>query len=608
MPAAVATFDVPTEWIAATTTRVREVAVAFDRGDVSGGLAALEGDTEPVRRWVERHRRAGATKFEVSFSAWFRQGDGFVANVVFAGRQDAGSTTYLDRAAWILPDGRIQLGLPADLASPRLVAQRADALLDVAAATLAVDTTVTVTTDGARIIPFTLALARDGFTITRIEQAGARCHYRVDEGHLLVEPVAPADTVTLRIRYAGPVADTHLDHIRIDDLVLRGEAGWLPIIPGSRAEFDVTVATAEPDGAYHLIGQGDQLAPRRWLLRAHEDFTLYGAKAYVQRTVELPGTRVVLSVWPMDAGRLDTLEQIVRASFASFAPLGAYPYREVRIVESDFYDGTGGYGALSAIALGWRLVQADPDPQFLAHELAHGWFGGVVPPDAGAMAGGQWNETLAEYVALWSMPAADAALARGAWAADYQSILEEDDDAILHVGSATVGFDAHHAIGYSKGALVLTALEARLGKDRVAAALRRFLDDRAGQPSNWSHLVAAVAATAGREHADWLHTWLSRRGAPDLRIRDHVIEAGVLRGVLTQTTAPPFTGTVELGWFDGPVPVGRVTVEFGAQPTPLTLAIPAAATHLQIDPDNRVPRRYPGLGHKARAGQVINVR
>jgi aminopeptidase N len=65
-----------------------------------------------------------------------------------------------------------------------------------------------------------------------------------------------------------------------------------------------------------------------------------------------------------------------------------------------------------------------------------------------------------------------------------------------------------------KGPLVLWALEHRIGRPAVAAALRAFVAARAGQPATWDDLIAAVTATAGPDTAHWLAAALGAAGLP----------------------------------------------------------------------------------------------
>jgi hypothetical protein len=169
-------------------------------------------------------------------------------------------------------------------------------------------------------------------------------------------------------------------------------------------------------------------------------------------------------------------------------------------------DGYGGYGAVSNISLGWRTFEAGGDLTFLAHEIAHGWFGGLVLATEGA---GGCMESMAEYVSSWALSKSECDDLRAEWKGGYDALDPAKDVAVLDV-TPEHGWEVYEAVAYMKGALVLSRLEQRIGRVAMGDCIRRFVDARKGQPSGWSDFVAVVRGGHGNAVADWLQSELTR--------------------------------------------------------------------------------------------------
>jgi len=83
-------------------------------------------------------------------------------------------------------------------------------------------------------------------------------------------------------------------------------------------------------------------------------------------------------------------------------------------------------------------------------------------------------------------------------------------------------------LSYGRGALLLTALEDRIGKPRMLELLRDFHCQQHREAR-----LLGCAARVGREgrrprRRHLAATWLGRTGAPELRVIDGVVSAGRL--------------------------------------------------------------------------------
>jgi hypothetical protein len=605
-------LTVPADRLAAAEVLKSTLAAAVATKDCSRMAALFPRQVDELQTWCTHNVLDAIEPIELKIDPVYPIDRGFVADVSV--RTDhvksGGFAAFEPGSAYVGPDTtgawRIFVGEPLPFSDPsRLTRLEAQVWMSPASEWLAVDATAVVDTGGARVLPFALAVHAPGdsgqLRVSEVTQEGEPCRFALHEGQLVVELAHPAAKTRLRIRYEGEPGQVSGDYISQKDIFLRGKEGkWLPLLHDTDADFDVRIV--HPEG-FRLFGQGHQDGPQpaadagweqtHWTFRG-DSFTLYGAPAYVTRVVERGGTKVVLAVWPKDAIHLAEIANIVGRALDGLRPLGAYPYPELRIVESNFAGGGSGNGAISNIAIGDRTIRKGLDLGFVTHEISHGWFGGAVPVAVGQ--GGYWTESLAEYVSSWSMDPVAARAKRKLWSENYAALAAEKDRSILET-TWDSGWEAHEAINYHKGALVLTALEARIGTPAMRRALATFLALRTGKPSTWSDVIAAIESASGKPPADWLRTTLSRAGAPDLRLTEIAATAGRLEAKLVQTTAPPFDGTVEIGFADasGGV-IGVEHVAFTDATTAVRLPIPAGARRVVLDPEFRVPRHHDNDG------------
>ena len=196
---------------------------------------------------------------------------------------------------------------------------------------------------------------------------------------------------------------------------------------------------------------------------------------------------------------------------------GPYPFEKLAIVEIPRFP--GGYGTTSFVMLidASFEVEGSPDElrEFLAHEIAHQWWGNSVFPQG---LGAAWlSEAFANYSA-W-MYLADSAgnqnvlrkRVRAAVAAYVSGAATEGDQAIREADPYQP-MGAHQAIIYEKGAVILHTLRGEMGDKAFLQTLRRFADEhRYGKAA-----IEDFQKLAGSVHGqslDWFFDqWLGRTG------------------------------------------------------------------------------------------------
>jgi hypothetical protein len=188
--------------------------------------------------------------------------------------------------------------------------------------------------------------------------------------------------------------------------------------------------------------------------------------------------------------------------------LSKYPYSRYAVVETDVFP-----AALECYS--FTLAGRSLIPMAIVHEVAHTWWGGVVP---NTYTRTLWNESFAEY--------SDGLYGR----MTRQGGMHEFNTQMM----STVGFppvslmeanDAmnmgHSLIGYGKGSLVLENLERMLGTPKMLACMRTFIArHKPGEDAEWRDFIDAVEETAGKEWRHFFPAWLNRTDQPALRLSD----------------------------------------------------------------------------------------
>jgi aminopeptidase N len=161
----------------------------------------------------------------------------------------------------------------------------------------------------------------------------------------------------------------------------------------------------------------------------------------------------------------------------------------------------------------------------IAHELAHQWFGVLVPCAGPA---DLWlNEGFATFmVAVMKeqrsgRPSYDQEFAR--WRALSRALHTCGNDTPVSLsrpglpsaGGVTEAELRARGVVYFRGALVLDKLRRELGEKSFWDGIRRYVAERAGKPSRTEHLQHAMTAVSGRDLREFFDRWVYA-AAPDL--------------------------------------------------------------------------------------------
>lgn len=270
----------------------------------------------------------------------------------------------------------------------------------------------------------------------------------------------------------------------------------------------------------------------------------------------------------------------ILAFYAGLMRDAPYTAAAVALVESELPGGhSPGYFALidtptSSADTNW---QRDPAAFsnyaefFLAHELAHQWWGQAV---GWKNYHEQWiSEGFAQYFAALYAEHAHGERLFGDMVSQFRRwALSESDQGPVHLGSRLghVKSDSRvfRALVYNKGAGVLHMLRRLLGDEVFFAGLRRFYMDRRYQKAGTEDFERALEAESGRVLDRFFERWIYGSGIPRVRYETTISPTNIrIRFEQAGDLVFDIPVTVSLTFADGRtehvmVPVTEPTIEW----------------------------------------------
>ena len=196
--------------------------------------------------------------------------------------------------------------------------------------------------------------------------------------------------------------------------------------------------------------------------------------------------------------------------------IGPYPYTEFSIVSSPTPTGFGmpTLTYLGADVLKLPFIRATS----LGHEVLHNWWGNGVYPD---YARGNWSEGLTTLMADYHYKERESAAAardmRLGWLRDFAAVPEGEDQPLVAFTSRTHG--TSQIVGYHKAAMTFAMLRDLIGAQAFDRGLREFWSARRFTAASWDDLRTAFEQASSQDLEWYFSQWLTRSGAPRLRIQ-----------------------------------------------------------------------------------------
>jgi aminopeptidase N len=345
-----------------------------------------------------------------------------------------------------------------------------------------------------------------------------------------------------------------------DGIYFISEARWYPATGELDFRSPVSVKATVPKG-YTVVSVGalkgvvkdEKTATFHWETDRLASMVSLAAGKYTQQSARVPagaaGETLPISCYTFAVHNkrapmfLKEAAAVVRFYARRF---GSYPYEKLAVVEIPLFP--GGYGTTSFVMLidqSFDATRIDPlHREFLAHEIAHQWWGNSVFPQG---MGAAWlSEAFANYSAWWY--ASEVAgnprvltkrVARAtndffAASADRgeQSIYDSDPYQPVGARDETI---------YEKGAVVLHMLRLQVGDAAFKRLLRRFADRYRFGKANIEDFRREAEEEAGVPLGWFFDQWLGRKGGMALTYTFDTVpfDAAENRAVLTITQASP---------------------------------------------------------------------
>ncbi len=235
---------------------------------------------------------------------------------------------------------------------------------------------------------------------------------------------------------------------------------------------------------------------------------------------------------------------------------GEFPHREFSLVEVDFptiVRGTSEFGFIFA----HRSKLDEFDLAYWAHELGHQWWGITVKSAANTTGQMMLSEGVTQFGGLLGVEAIEEQAAaeqfrrngyhgKGQSAASYFALVRSGTDFPLtaYIPKNQNETLTMHKLANSKGFILLYMLSQRIGREKFAAILRRFVQQNTNKTTSWSDFQQAIEAGAGQDVRWFFEQWFERTGAPDYQLTWKQV-GGTVRGTVSQP-APYFRATLEV--------------------------------------------------------------
>ncbi|HPF26582.1 MAG TPA: M20/M25/M40 family metallo-hydrolase [Steroidobacteraceae bacterium] len=328
--------------------------------------------------------------------------------------------------------------------------------------------------------------------------------------------------------------------IKEDGVYLAGSTLWYPYLGDTLFTFELTARS--PNG-WQLISPGngtarDAAGVTHWRSDAPLD-ELHIVGGPLTRYARAAGavTAEVYLRKPDDALAAKYLEATARNLEMYRGLIGTYPYEKFALVEN-FWE--TGYGMPSFTLLGPQIIRF---PFILTssypHEILHNWWGNGVFVD---YASGNWCEGLTAYLAdhLYKEQQSQGAEYRRDTLKKYRDFVREARDFPLSEFRSRHS-PATEAVGYGKALMLFHMTRRKIGDEAFKRGLQKFYREQRGKRATFTDLARAFSAAGETDLLPFYEQWVTRAGAPDLRI-DKVEVVGsktssgsyTVRGVLRQ--------------------------------------------------------------------------
>lgn len=281
---------------------------------------------------------------------------------------------------------------------------------------------------------------------------------------------------------------------------------------------------------------------------------------------------------------------------------GEFPYQQFSLVEVDFRSAVAGTSEFGFILADDSQFDKGFNLAYWAHEFGHQWWGNLIkgtPKTSGQM---MLTEGIAQFGGLLAIEHIEGAEAAAQFRRyGYQGYNKNQSAAgYFQLASAGTEFPLTtyipkdqketllmHRLANSKGFILLDMLSRQIGRERFAAILRKFVQQKANQTASWQELQKAVEADAGQDIHWFFEQWFERTGAPDYQITWKQTGKRI-QGFITQPS-PFYQATLEIELKGSNRSVIK-TIEVNGERTPFNWSASFKVSDVVLDPNYKVLR------------------
>ncbi len=474
---------------------------------------------------------------------------------------------------------------PADgvAMDPRLSSIDMDLRIDPARGLLVQNTSLEVRGHALRRLSFAL---NRGLTVERVDAERTAVEFRQAGGRLELFMSPPIDDRrVLRLRITGTPLRDGVSAIEPARVLLDPQDHWYPTLPGSWADWRVTVRVP-PGWAAVAPGTRASDATTEWSWRSTRPGRSIAVVAapgmtLTEATIPNASVRVAAPSGQLDAERVAAA---VRHPLAWLSgALAPYPFDGFTLVLLPGLERRIRASGLLAVPADTPLLGAADGADLLAGQ----WFGELVAGD------GPWIDSFAAWYATvyardraLDLPAEIARLRR-----QYFELPSARDVPIARAerGSA-------EAVVRGKGSAAPEMVRLAVGDRQVRQAVRELFQMPIAPPLSFAQMRSAFERQAGSESLRSFNDWFDRSGAPEF---DTVMQSSpspdgdwrvdlVLRQIRGVYSLP-----VEVE-FVGPEQRHREVIRVENETTKVSYSLPFRPSRLEIDPLGKLFRRDSG--------------
>jgi aminopeptidase N len=307
-----------------------------------------------------------------------------------------------------------------------------------------------------------------------------------------------------------------------EGVYLSGGSLWYPNVEDGLVTFNLEVELpagwdAVSQGERGLHDQGKDGTVVRWMSpEPQEEIYLVAAK-FTEYARSAKNVLTMAFLRSPEENLADSyLDAAVQYLTMYGSLIGPYPYKKFALVEN-FWE--TGLGMPSFTLLGPRIIRF---PFIInssyPHEILHNWWGNSVYPDYSS---GNWSEGLTAYLSDYLMKEQ-----QGKGAEYRQETLQKYTDYVLTGRDFPLTeFRSRHsspseAVGYGKSLMFFHMLRQELGERDFIAGLRDFYREKKFHFASFKDLRESFEKVSGKDLKGYFDQWLTRPGAPELKLSD----------------------------------------------------------------------------------------